>query len=36
VCSGPFEAQHDCAGTGALQSHLYYNCSITCFATTCT
>ncbi|KAG2764089.1 hypothetical protein PC129_g4372 [Phytophthora cactorum] len=36
VCSGPFEAQQDCDGTGMIKSHLYYNCSIDCFATTCT
>ncbi|KAG7380062.1 hypothetical protein PHYPSEUDO_007808 [Phytophthora pseudosyringae] len=36
VCSGPFEALHDCDGTGVARSHLYYNCSIDCFATTCT
>ncbi|ETI31714.1 hypothetical protein F441_21241 [Phytophthora nicotianae CJ01A1] len=36
VCSGPFEAQQDCDGTGIIKSHLFYNCSINCFTTTCT
>ncbi|POM72876.1 Ubiquitin carboxyl-terminal hydrolase, partial [Phytophthora palmivora] len=36
VCTGPFEAQHDCDGTGVTKSHMYYNCSIDCFAATCT
>ncbi|KAG6620905.1 Ubiquitin carboxyl-terminal hydrolase [Phytophthora cinnamomi] len=35
-CTGPFEGEQDCDGTGVLKSHLYYNCSIDCFATTCT
>lgn len=36
VCTGPFEAQRDCDGTGVAKLHLYYDCSINCFTTTCT
>ncbi|GMF15595.1 unnamed protein product [Phytophthora lilii] len=36
VCTGPFDTQQDCDGTGATKSHLYYNCSIDCYSTTCT
>ncbi|KAE9231429.1 hypothetical protein PF004_g10224 [Phytophthora fragariae] len=36
VCTGPFEGKQDCDGSGVIKSHLYYNCSIDCFATTCT
>ncbi|GMF49111.1 unnamed protein product [Phytophthora fragariaefolia] len=36
MCTGPFEGQRDCDGSGVIKSHLYYNCSIDCFATTCT
>jgi hypothetical protein len=36
VCVGPLEAWADCSSSGAaLTSHIYYNCSITCRATTC-
>ncbi|KAG1690395.1 hypothetical protein DVH05_028183 [Phytophthora capsici] len=35
VCTGPFEAHRDCDGTG-VAPHLYYDCSIDCFTTTCT
>ncbi|KAL4094816.1 hypothetical protein PRIC1_010469 [Phytophthora ramorum] len=36
VCTGPFEAQQDCDGSGVAKSHLYYNCGIDCFTTSCT
>ncbi|KAF4320563.1 hypothetical protein BBO99_00005511 [Phytophthora kernoviae] len=36
MCTGPFEASYDCDGTGVAKAHLYYDCSIDCFATTCT
>ncbi|KAF4150705.1 hypothetical protein GN958_ATG00109 [Phytophthora infestans] len=36
ICTGPFETQQDCDGSGLIKSRLYYNCSIDCFATTCT
>lgn len=36
VCSGPFDQNKDCDGSGMAASHLYYNCSMQCFATSCT
>lgn len=36
VCTGPFEASRDCDGSGLVKAHLYYDCKIDCFATTCT
>lgn len=35
VCNGPFEAWRDCDGSGVLRSHVYYDCFITCFTTSC-
>lgn len=36
TCSGPFDQYKDCDGNGVLASHLYYNCSMQCLASTCT
>lgn len=35
VCTGPFEGWRDCDGTGVVEAHIYYNCSISCFTTSC-
>ncbi|TYZ67652.1 hypothetical protein PybrP1_000843 [[Pythium] brassicae (nom. inval.)] len=35
-CAGPFEAWRDCEGSGIARSHIYYDCSIKCFTTSCT
>lgn len=34
-CSGPFEVWRDCDGSGVAKSHVYYDCSISCFTTSC-
>lgn len=36
VCTGPFEEMRDCDGSGVLKSHVFYNCVLSCFATSCT
>lgn len=36
ACTGPFDASADCDGSGVASSHLYYNCSMNCFTTSCT
>jgi hypothetical protein len=36
VCTGPFEASADCDGSGVKTSHVYFNCVMKCFSTTCT
>ncbi|RLN89029.1 hypothetical protein BBJ28_00010182 [Nothophytophthora sp. Chile5] len=36
VCTGPFESWQDCDATGVSKSHLFYNCAVDCFTSTCT
>lgn len=36
LCTGPYEELSDCDGFGVLKSHVFYNCVLSCFATSCT